>query len=158
MNSECIRPSFIAPYISLSGPNCLNYLYDTALRMLLGQLENPELENKKRSVSHGTQNDGNRLRACLVGTEGGSTVPFPHTNGPFPSVTNRKEPSFYYGNGRRTERNRSNRTGSKSLTLVFFFFGPSCGTYWWMVGWFGPEIEMRVLRRFLADKILNEKR
>ena len=41
-----------------------------------------------------------------------SSVRFPHTNGPFPSVSKRKEPFFYSRNGRRTERNGSNRTGS----------------------------------------------
>jgi len=49
-----------------------------------------------------------------------SSVPFPHTNGRFPSVSKRKEPSFYYGNGRRTERNRSNRTGPKKVEIVKF--------------------------------------
>ena len=52
------------------------------------------------------------LRACLAGTEGGSTVPFRNSyaykNG-CPSVLKRSEMVTLYGG---TERNRSNQTGS----------------------------------------------
>ena len=47
----------------------------------------------------------------LFGCNG--SVPFSHTNDPFPSVSKRREGDFQSRNGRPTERNHCTQTGSK---------------------------------------------